>query len=317
MCNLAIIIPAYKDEYLEETLFSLSNQTDKRFRVYIGDDCSPYNLKNIVSKFSDSLNILYHRFEQNLGGTSLTKQWERCVELSSEEWIWLFSDDDIIQEDAVEVFYQSLGDDSLFYKFNTRVIDEQGEIELNFSKFDKMNHLKGVVSTQQFIKNRLACNGFRSYAVEYIFHRSLYKKNKFVELPLAWGADDATWFLYSISNKETITVLDSVVFWRFSGINISSDVTSVRVVSNKIEASISYVRWMKEKTKSYGLEVKDSLLLDWLCMQLVGLNAKINFLELKDFAKEAALLITPLQLITVYIMIFKKRVLVSFIEKLR
>ena len=93
---LAIIIPAYKPDYLAETLESLTKQTNKDFIVYIGDDASPYDLKSIVDEFSSKLNIVYKRFEDNLGSKSLTKQWERCIELSNEDWVWLFSDEDLL-----------------------------------------------------------------------------------------------------------------------------------------------------------------------------------------------------------------------------
>lgn len=41
---LAIVIPYYKITFFEDTLESLAHQTDKRFKVYIGDDASPKNL---------------------------------------------------------------------------------------------------------------------------------------------------------------------------------------------------------------------------------------------------------------------------------
>ena len=65
--NLAIVIPAYKAEFLSGTLSSLANQTDKRFNVYIGDDCSPANLENIVAPFLDKMSINYRRFPHNAG----------------------------------------------------------------------------------------------------------------------------------------------------------------------------------------------------------------------------------------------------------
>ena len=86
---LAIIIPAYKPDYLEETLESLTKQTNKDFKIYIGDDASPFYLENIVELFIDKLNIVYKKFDNNVGGYSLTKQWERCIEMSNEKWIWL------------------------------------------------------------------------------------------------------------------------------------------------------------------------------------------------------------------------------------
>ena len=59
MKRLAIIIPAYKENFLFETLQSLANQTNKDFNVYVGDDCSPYDLQSIVSRFEDRLDIHY------------------------------------------------------------------------------------------------------------------------------------------------------------------------------------------------------------------------------------------------------------------
>ena len=49
--KLAIIIPAYEEEFLAETLESLANQTNMDFNVYVGDDCSPFDLGKIVDSF--------------------------------------------------------------------------------------------------------------------------------------------------------------------------------------------------------------------------------------------------------------------------
>jgi len=38
---LAIVVPYYKLTFFEETLKSLKSQTNKKFKVYIGDDASP------------------------------------------------------------------------------------------------------------------------------------------------------------------------------------------------------------------------------------------------------------------------------------
>lgn len=43
---LAKIVPYYKLCFFEETLQSLSNKTDKGFKVYIGDDASPEDPAN-------------------------------------------------------------------------------------------------------------------------------------------------------------------------------------------------------------------------------------------------------------------------------
>lgn len=51
MKKLAIIIPAYKPRFLQETLDSIAKQNSHEFTVYIGDDASPYPLKTIVDHY--------------------------------------------------------------------------------------------------------------------------------------------------------------------------------------------------------------------------------------------------------------------------
>ena len=99
--TLAIVIPAYKIQYLNDTLESLANQTCLRFNVYIGDDCSPNPIRDIVEPFFNRIEVSYIRFDTNLGGRSLVQQWYRCVNLTFEDYIWLFSDDDVLPNDAV------------------------------------------------------------------------------------------------------------------------------------------------------------------------------------------------------------------------
>ena len=56
--TLAIVIPAYKPDFLLKTLTSIYSQSCKDFNLYIGDDCSPYDLSSIISQFNDgSINI--------------------------------------------------------------------------------------------------------------------------------------------------------------------------------------------------------------------------------------------------------------------
>ena len=53
MKKLAIIIPAYKPRFLQETLDSIAKQNNHEFTVYIGDDASPYPLETIVDRYKN------------------------------------------------------------------------------------------------------------------------------------------------------------------------------------------------------------------------------------------------------------------------
>jgi glycosyltransferase involved in cell wall biosynthesis len=284
--KLAIIIPAYKSFYLEQTLHSFANQTNKNFKIYIGDDNSPEDIESIVLKFKDILDIKYHKFKENLGSKSLTKHWERCIALSTEDWIWLFSDDDIVDENCVEKFYKSLDDSSQLYKFQTKIIDSNNNRIAG--KYDKINSFTNSISSNEFITNRLSCKGFRSFAVEYVFARDLFLKHKFVDFPLAWASDDATWFNYSLK-QGNIKCIPAFVSWRASNLNISTSRKNKEINKKKIQASKEYCIWLKGTAKNNKISISDKAILYWFSIQIASIEFKINYNTYKVFIKQLGL----------------------------
>src|ERR1700679_2366053 len=94
---LTIVIPYYKLRFLDAALASLAAQSRQGFKVFIGDDASPEDPRDVLRKYQDVLDIRYLRFSENLGRSSLVKQWDRCVRETDSEWVWLFSDDDLAE----------------------------------------------------------------------------------------------------------------------------------------------------------------------------------------------------------------------------
>lgn len=237
-CRLAIVIPAYKSTYLEDTLFSLSLQTCKNFHLYIGDDHSPYPIKNIVDKFTNKLDIQYFRFEENLGGKDLVAQWERCIKLTSEPWIWLFSDDDYVDSNCVQSFYeiQKKHQDIDLFRFNVNIVNNK-KIILSSSVFPQK-------SSSDFLFRNKAKGRLNCFAVEFIFSRNIYKKKGgFQKFDLAWGTDTATWMKFGLNGIGTIP--DAYVYWRSSGENITTQNNSDFLI-RKLKASNSFLLWAKK-----------------------------------------------------------------------
>lgn len=237
MHSLAIVIPAYKSTFFRETLESVANQTDKRFTLYIGDDCSPNDLKPIVNEFRGRIDIVYHRFEENLGGRDLVAQWERCIALTAEEpYIWLFSDDDTMDSNCVEDFYKAEADypDCDVFRFNVNVINGDGNL-LRKSVYPELISSKHLY--QKKINGLLDC-----FVVEYIFKRSAYNRGGgFVNFDLAWGSDLATWV--KLGEKSGIrTISRSCISWRSSGTNISTNY-NIDILNRKISALVDCLKW--------------------------------------------------------------------------
>ena len=176
---LAIIIPYYKLTYFEATLKSLANQSDKRFKVFVGDDASPEDCTPLIAKYKPQFDLEYHRFETNFGGSNLTQQWKRCIELKGdEEWLMILGDDDMLESNVVQTFhdhYCYFNSKSKVIRFATKVLNqienkssdlytnpicEKGYEYLN----RKLNGLtRGSLSEFVFKSNDLIKTGFTDY----------------------------------------------------------------------------------------------------------------------------------------------------------
>lgn len=237
-CALAIVIPAYKADFFDAALQSIAAQTCKNFTLYIGDDYSPYELYSTVKNYENKINIVYKRFEENFGGKDLVAQWERCIDMTTgEEWIWLFSDDDVMDKNCVEEFYNALKKVQFdIYRFNINIIDEHSQ-QINTKSIPPPQ----VLSSYEFYKKRFS-NKLNSFVVEFVFRKSkFYNTQRFQNFDLAWGSDVATWIKIA-DNKGIYTISNAYINWRSSSINISPNITQ-SIVARKLLADINFFAW--------------------------------------------------------------------------
>lgn len=239
MKQLAIVIPAFKIDYFRATLDSLAAQTCKDFTVYVGDDCSPSDFRSLVDEYVDKIDIRYTRFENNLGGKDLVAQWTRCVDLTNgEPWLWLFSDDDIIGANCVKDFYSTLMLDNSFdiYHFNVEIIDANGCVS------DRARPFPDIINAEDFYCQK-ETDKLDSFVVEYIFSRNKYELvDGFQSFNMAWGSDVGTWV--KIGREKGIkTIEGDKVFWRRSGINITTT-HSREVDFKKLMTNVDFISWI-------------------------------------------------------------------------
>ena len=228
---------------MERALLSIEGQTCKKFSVYVGDDHGPREIENIVTKFSKRLNITYRRFTENVGRRSLTQQWDRCINLSSEPWIWVFSDDDEMEEECVSELYRTLSQTKDYYdiyRFNTWSIDEQGSITGIHPPHPDHE------SWEEYVYCML--KGWRISPLQgLIFSRKAYERiGGFLDLPAGWGSDEA--IQIALSGKKGIALISGAkVRFRRSGDNISSQVHSRSQLRARVIAQLSLLKWIMER----------------------------------------------------------------------
>lgn len=247
MKSIAIVIPAYKPDFLQDTLNSLKKQSCQEFSVYIGDDASPYDLFGIVDAFRNQLDLHYHRFQDNLGGTNLVGQWERCLQLAKdEEWVCLFSDDDLMQSKCVELFHQTdIPDSTNILHYDIDLINESNEVIQTCPPFPH------IIDDADFF-DLLFRRKLVARMPEFIFRRSFLNEHGFIPFDLAWRSDTAT--VLSAARTEGILTLsgtDCKVQWRVSSKNISGQ---NQLKKRKNLASIAFFNWVFDN----GIPIKMS-----------------------------------------------------------
>lgn len=256
--NLAIVIPYYKIDFFKETLDSLANQTNKNFKVYIGNDASPNNPSELISKYENVFDFEYFEFQENLGGMSLVKQWHRCIDLAkAEEWLMILCDDDTLSENYIEAFYKNINEincsNVAVIRYASQVIDANNNL-----LSEVINHPKFETAVDFFF--RKLKGGTRSTLSEYIFKRETVLKIRFKDLPLAWYSDLLG--VLEFSHFGTIyTINEALLKFRLSGINITSKSDDLII---KNEATFQFYYYLLTVQKKQFNKAQISILFERL-----------------------------------------------------
>lgn len=238
---ISVALPAYKPYFLKKAISSVLHQSYKDFELIIINDCSPYNLDEIVSGFSDS-RIRYYKNSVNLGKEEPVKNWNECLKHARGEYFVLFSDDDILHQDFLcELIILSKKYPNVDL-FHTRV-----------SKINSNDQVIGFTPLCPEYESVIelvwhTVNGYRNlYVTEFLCRTEpLRKIGGFYNLPLAWGSDYVTWFALASSGGVAYSP-KPLCSWRSSEFNISAAGDSYL----RLKALKGYRKWMIEFLNSY------------------------------------------------------------------
>ncbi len=214
----------------------------------MGDDASPDELGKMVEEFSERLEIVYRKFDRNLGATDLVAQWERCVDLvGDEEWIWLFSDDDVMGPDCVQSFRDALesGVRTDVFHVHMDIVDSGGRV------MKRCRPYPGMLSAPDFF-----CELFRgridARMPDFILNKANFQRHGgFERFDLAFRSDTAT--VMKLAFERGIAALPRCSMqWRSSGENISSNMD--RTLSlRKVRASVDFFNWVETFFRERGI----------------------------------------------------------------
>ena len=124
---ISVVLPVYNGaDFIADAISSVLSQSYEDFELIVRDDRSTDGTRKIIDKFMDK-RIIAIENETNLG---LFGNFNACFEVSSGEFLHLFSQDDVMHPDCLKsqlVLLQKYKDAGMVY-CGVRYIDESGSV---------------------------------------------------------------------------------------------------------------------------------------------------------------------------------------------
>lgn len=205
-------MPTTRAQYFAEAIDSALSQTFADTEILVVNNGADPDVARMVRLRTDA-RIRYFESNERLG---IIQNWNRCLELARGELFVLFSDDDIYDPgfvDALVDLADRIPSTNVFHA-RLRLIDRHGHLLRNFATAPEWE------SCLSFIWHRLTF--LRHHVAPDFLCRTaaLRALGGFVDFPLAWNSDNATWFALAKSGGVGYTSR-AACNMRVSGLNLS------------------------------------------------------------------------------------------------
>ena len=102
--QLSICIPTYnRPQHLENCFEAIyiSKKNCKRFNfeVCVSDNGSKHDIKSIIKRYKNKINIKFNRFNRNLG---ITRNFLKAVSMARGEFVWTIGNDDLLLPESLK-----------------------------------------------------------------------------------------------------------------------------------------------------------------------------------------------------------------------
>ena len=106
--KVSVVVPNYNHAgHLRQRIQSVLQQTYPNFEVILLDDCSTDDSQLIINSYKDHPRVACIKFNETNSGSPF-KQWQKGIELSTGEWIWLAESDDYADERFLQIMISAL-----------------------------------------------------------------------------------------------------------------------------------------------------------------------------------------------------------------
>lgn len=199
---VSVIIPVYNtEEYLEEAVQSIINQTLEEIEIIIINDGSTDNSLQIIEILAKKDKRISFYSQENKG---LSATRNRGIELAKGAYIYFMDSDDLLDKNALLSCYQICSQKLLDFVFFDAEIIHNISKSLSFD-YNKTSGLKERVSSGiDFLEEMLNKNIYRSSVCLNLINHNFILKNKLTFYPGILHEDELYSFnLYSAARRTS------------------------------------------------------------------------------------------------------------------
>jgi glycosyltransferase involved in cell wall biosynthesis len=280
MPKIDIVIPTYnRSNYLKSAIDSVLKQTCQEFDLYILDNCSNDNTREVVESFSSD-KIKYIVNESNLG---MVGNWNRALETGNNDLLNIFHDDDMLEPDFVSKvldFYDKHSDVIFLHTAVTIIDNENKKIKQQVSNYSII--MSGLDFFILYLKK-----GVCVICPSVVIDRSKIPSNVYFDTSLPFTADLNFWI--RISKFGMVGYINERLL-RYRRHEESTSASLYRNFEIKIQDRFHYKNFLELEILSRGvsksyLSVSNSyiarmLLADIWWLRLYGTSLKNTFRKL-------------------------------------
>lgn len=260
--KVSVIVPNYNyEQYLNERIQSILDQTFKDYEIIVLDDASNDKSIDIINKFDWVPEV--NTFVNKTNSGSVFHQWHLGINKARGEYIWIAEADDLSDPHFLEKLFPYFSDkDVQFVYSNSHVMDENGKITESF--YTKHGYYNGlgfpsghweqdyIIDGKSEILNALAIKNTIPNCSSVIF-----KRTAFLEIDISqikerkYGHD---WLMYiSLASKGKIAyVAESLNYHRRHSNSVIA--SSLEKQESVLEEYFINHKWIVE-----NFEISDSI----------------------------------------------------------
>lgn len=170
-----IVITFNSEQWIEETLESINNQTFKNFELIISDDCSEDRTVEICRNWISKVKLVNVKILISKKNVGIVKNINKALKKSKEKWVKIIAGDDILESSCIEKnikYATEKNYEILFSKIQAFRDEKDGRKYLEY----KNNFIKSFFEKNSKDQFKELAHNNKIHAPTAFFNRKIFEK---------------------------------------------------------------------------------------------------------------------------------------------